>query len=256
MVDLIRPSRAGDQFHYLWAARRCLALLPPNDGPRWYQHRGSLHRRRFRDESAALADDTVIDIAEYYGDTNPSRAQRVRYMQLKHSTRRAATAWTASGLETTLKGFAEKYGRHLQQFGADYVSTRFEFWFVTNRPVSVIVVQAVDDAAHGTAPRRPAELQKLERVTGLAGAELSSFCGLLHFEDRQDDYWNQRNILLQEVERLPARFRLRRAGTTQGARDAQGSARSRAKIHSSGKPTSCALSETDESSLYPAQCRD
>ena len=70
---------------------------------------------------------------------------------------------------------------------------------MTNRPVSAKVMQAVDDAAHGTAPRRPAELQKLERFTGLAGAELSSFCRLLHVEDGQDDYWNQRNILFQEV---------------------------------------------------------
>ena len=26
--DLVRPSRDGDQFHYLWAARQCLQLLP------------------------------------------------------------------------------------------------------------------------------------------------------------------------------------------------------------------------------------
>jgi tRNA(Met) C34 N-acetyltransferase TmcA len=33
---------------------------------------------------------------------------------------------------------------------------------------------------------------------------LASFCRLLHFEDRQDDYWDQRNILFQDVaEYLP-----------------------------------------------------
>jgi hypothetical protein len=26
-TNLVRPSRDGDQFHYLWAARRCLRLL-------------------------------------------------------------------------------------------------------------------------------------------------------------------------------------------------------------------------------------
>ena len=26
--DLVRPSRDGDQFHYQWAARHCLKLLP------------------------------------------------------------------------------------------------------------------------------------------------------------------------------------------------------------------------------------
>ena len=29
MVNPVRPSRDGDQFHYLWAARRCLLLLAP-----------------------------------------------------------------------------------------------------------------------------------------------------------------------------------------------------------------------------------
>ena len=120
-------------------------------------------------------------------------------MQLKHSTRRAAQAWTASGLETTLRGFAGKYDELVQRFGADYVSTRFEFWFVTNRPVSAKVMHTVDDVARGTAPRYPVERRKLKRVTGLVDTELSSFCRLLHFEDGQDDYWNQRNILFQEV---------------------------------------------------------
>lgn len=29
-TNLVRPSRDGDQFHYFWAARRCLLLLSPN----------------------------------------------------------------------------------------------------------------------------------------------------------------------------------------------------------------------------------
>ena len=31
-ASLVRPSRDGDQFHYLWAARRCLLLLSPEQG--------------------------------------------------------------------------------------------------------------------------------------------------------------------------------------------------------------------------------
>ena len=29
---LVRPSREGDQFHYVWAARRSLRLLLPSSG--------------------------------------------------------------------------------------------------------------------------------------------------------------------------------------------------------------------------------
>ena len=163
-------------------------------------------------------------------------------------------AWTASGLKKTLKGFAEKYDRHLQKFGADYVSTRTEFWFVTNRAVNTKVVETVDDAANGTAPRHPAELKKLKRFTGLADAELSSFCRLLHFEDGQDDYWNQRNILRQEVSGyLPgpdsdAPVQLKELVT----RKALPEASQNPLIE---KIDVLRALGTDESSLYPAPCQ-
>ena len=248
MADLVRPSRDGDQFHYLWAARRCLALLPPTTDLVGISIEGASPK-----ESFALAGDTVIDIAEYYGDTDLSRAQRVRYMQLKHSTRRAAQAWTASGLETTLRDFAARHDELLQRFGADYVSTHIEFWFVTNRPVSSKVMQAVDDAARGAAPRHPSELQKWERFTGLACAELSSFCRLLHFEDRQDGYWDQRNILLQEVSGyLPgsdvdAPTQLKELVTRKALSESE-------HDRLIEKPDVLRALKTDESSLYPAPC--
>src|SRR5207237_10075446 len=59
--------------------------------------------------------------------------------------------------------------------------------------------QAVAEAANEVAPRHPGELKKLERFTGLAGGDLAAFCKLIRFEDRQDGYWDQRNILFQDV---------------------------------------------------------
>ena len=198
MANLVRPSRDGDQFHYLWAARRCLSLLSPQAGLVGVSIEGSSP-----DElpyvSADLAGEELIDIAEYYGDEEVSRAQLIRYMQLKHSSHHAAEAWTASGLEKTLKGFSSRYKDLLREFSDDNLARRLEFWFVTNRPISSDFTEAVGDAANGTAPSHPNELKKLERFTGLKGASLSSFCSLIRFEDRQDDYWDQRNILFQDI---------------------------------------------------------
>ena len=187
MANLVRPSRDGDQFHYLWAARRCLLLLGPQTHLVAVSIEGPAPDEVSRDP-AYSAGDAVIDVAEYYGSTCLTRATRVRYLQLKHSSRRASEPWTASGLKTTLKGFAARYTDRLREFSAGDLKNRFEFRFVTNRPVSDAVKQAVRDAA-----------PELEQVTGLVGGELSSFCGLIHFEDRQEDYWEQRNILFQEV---------------------------------------------------------
>ena len=212
-ASLVRPSRDGDQFHYLWAARRCLSLLSPEQGLVGVSIEGA-SPDEILPESADPAGDTVIDVAEYYGDTDPSRARRVRYTQLKHSSRHPQRVWTASGLQKTLKGFSAKYENLRHEFGAEDVTHRFEFRFVTNRPISLPIAQAVEDAAPGAAPRRAAPRHAIQanfknskRFTSLAGAELSAFCGLLHFEGRQDDYWDQRNILFSGGKRLFARCR-------------------------------------------------
>ena len=36
-------------------------------------------------------------------------------------------------------------------------------------------------------------------MVGLKGNQLAAFCKLVHFEDRQDDFWEQRNILFQDL---------------------------------------------------------
>ena len=199
MPNLVRPSRDGDQFHYLWAARRCLRLLSPQgdlvgiaiEGP-------SPHE--LPPESVQRPGEEAIDVIEYYGAEDLRRARLVRYIQLKHSSRHAAEHWTASGLKKTLVRFSERYQDLLQTLtDDDDVACRFEFWFVTNRPISPVFLRAVSDAAQETVPRNAAELKKLERTTGLEGSRLTQFCRLLRFEGRQDDYWDQRNILFQDV---------------------------------------------------------
>ena len=198
MPDFVRPSRDGDQFHYLWAARRCLPLLSSREDLVGIAIEGS-SPHELPSDAAALEGEEAIDIVEYYGNQDPSKARLVRYMQLKHSSRHAAEHWTASGLKKTLTDFSRRYLDLLRRFNHDDVVNKFEFWFVTNRPISPAFLEAVSKAAQETVPRHPAELHKLEHYTGLEGPELGSFCSVLRFEPRQDDYWDQRNILVQEV---------------------------------------------------------
>src|SRR5208283_2646794 len=100
--NLVRYSRDGDQFHYLWAARRCLQLLSPQtdlvaisiEGPSPDERTG---------EPPASEGEEVIDVTEYFGSEEIQRARLIRYIQLKHSTLHATEPWTASGLEKTVK---------------------------------------------------------------------------------------------------------------------------------------------------------
>ena len=193
--DLVRASRDGDYFHYLWAARRCLPLLSPQSGLVAITIEGASPAER-QSGGALNNGEELIDVGEYYGSEDLKQATLIRYIQLKHSTRNVSDEWTASGLEKTLRGFADRY----QAIQKDLQGApRLQMSLVTNRPISAAVREAVEDAARGRAARHPGELAKLERLTGFSGAELASFCNLLRFEGTQPGYWDQRNILSEDV---------------------------------------------------------
>jgi hypothetical protein len=83
--SLVRPSRDGDQFHYLWASRRCLQLLSAQGDLAAISIEGP-SPSEFAVTPVVDAGEEVIDIAEYFGSEDNSKARLVRYMQLKHSS--------------------------------------------------------------------------------------------------------------------------------------------------------------------------
>ena len=89
---LVRASRDGDQFHYLWAARRALQLLAPQSGLVAITIEGAA-TTEFPGAEQVEVGEQLIDIAEYFGSTELESATRIRYMQLKHSTLRVDEVW-------------------------------------------------------------------------------------------------------------------------------------------------------------------
>lgn len=249
---LVRASRDGDQFHYLWAARRALQLLTAQSGLVAITIEGA-STFELQAAGAIEAGEELIDIAEYYGSTAIEKATLVRYMQLKHSTLRVDDVWQLSGLEKTITGFSERYATLRKRLPTEPLHEKLEFWFVTNRPISTDIIEAVEDAALHRAPRHPANLAKLKRFTSLEDVEFASFCRTLRFEGRQDDYWSQRNILFHDVSGyLPeldvdAPTRLKELITR------------KALSESSANPAITKIDvlralRTDESDLFPAPC--
>ena len=179
--NAVRSSRDGDQFHYLWAARRCLRLLSPTDDLVAISIEEPSARETRLGESLEAGVDQ-IDVGEYYGSENLQEATLVRYIQLKHSTQNPTVAWTSSGLEKTIRGFSERY----QEFEKcnDFTAC-IEFCFISNRPISVNLMEAVEDAASETSSRHPNILKKLEDFTSLNGERLSAFCRLLKLKGGQ-----------------------------------------------------------------------
>jgi len=250
--ELVRFSRDGDQFHYLWAARRCLLLLSQSSGLAAISIEGASVSES-NGSSAIEEGEELIDIAEYYGNENFEQADSVRYYQLKHSTQTQNKPWTASGLEKTLKGFAKRYSALCLQFGSEPCDQKLQFFFISNRPTSSDILETLADAASETNPRHPKELTKLEKHTGLKSGELSRFCRLLHLEGQHEGYWNQRNILVQDINGylpdadMDAPVQLKELVNR------------KALSESSNNPTITKIDvlralKTDENSLFPAHC--
>lgn len=96
--SLINFSRAGDIFHYRWAAKRCLKLLDFNTNLHKITIEGSLEPDK--------PGECVIDVAEY---SVSEKESIVEYFQLKHSTTQLDCPFTLSGLKDTIVGFSERF---------------------------------------------------------------------------------------------------------------------------------------------------
>ena len=197
-TNLVRPSRDGDQFHYFWAARRCLLLLPPDAALKAVTIEGSSPFEA-AEANRITPGEQLIDVGEYYGSETLEQATLIRYIQLKHSTQRVEEAWPPSGLEQTLAGFAARYRELIERLNRTDLFGKLEFWFVSNRPISTDFLEAVHDTAEGIDTSHPAALEKLKRFTSLSGPALVSFCKLLRLQGGEGGLWDQRNILAQDV---------------------------------------------------------
>jgi len=190
--DLVRPSRDGDQFHYIRAARLCLQLLSPSS---------ELHTIMV--EGAADGDikggEDVIDLALYWGGKDLSSARRVSYHQFKHSTRHPETEMTAGQLIKTLKGFAARHKELVAGSNPEDVERRAIFEFETNRPVASSVKEAIKNLCEVDSQAPPSESERYLR-TKLAPLtpHLQAFARSLKIIDRSDGYLSQRRQLQQD----------------------------------------------------------
>lgn len=173
--DLVRYSRAGDAFHYRWAARRCLMLLDPGSGVESIFIEGS--------EESKLGGECSIDLAEYLKD------ERIRYFQLKHTTTRMDNPFRFSDLKSTLERFMERFSAN--------ETAPVSFYFVTNRPVSGQLKNAIKNIGEGKG-EGSAYFKKLKKLTKLNSGGIEEFCTRLSIWDTEGDFRQQKNHLRKE----------------------------------------------------------
>src|SRR5688572_17831612 len=125
--DLVRYSRAGDVFHYRWAARRCLRMIHPKSLLKRVVIEGSGENK--------IAGEYVIDVAEYSASSDGG-AEEIEYFQLKHSTKRLINSFHLSDLKDTIEGFAKRYRALANPKSRPHRSTFVKFSIITNRPIN------------------------------------------------------------------------------------------------------------------------
>ncbi|POD14032.1 hypothetical protein BKM05_26670 [Pseudomonas avellanae] len=194
--DLVRPSRDGDQFHYHWAARQCLGLLPGSNDLKAVTVEGPSS-----EESEDVIEQGVdlIDVGLYYGSETLIGARRVRYVQLKHSTRQVVEPWQAGGLSKTLRGFTKRYKKLLEQFSLAELKQKFRFEFTTNRPIDPRLEEALQDLTNAAKARHPSIEKTLLSYSALSGTQNSDFFSLFSFDADEPSLWAQRNLLSQDI---------------------------------------------------------
>jgi len=184
--QLVRYSRAGDAFHYRWAARRCLRLVELNSPLRCITIEGS--------KESEQAGEYAIDLAEY--SEPDANSETIAYYQLKHSTVRTSRAFFFSELEPTLEQFGKRYTASVVNRRKAGKARSVRFSFITNRSIPDKIKKAVAaiSGGHNTPIRG-----KFEQATGLKGSDLRNFCAALSLVDREGDYQVQKHELHGEM---------------------------------------------------------
>jgi GTPase SAR1 family protein len=187
--DLVAYSRAGDVFHYRWAARRCLGLVYSNASLRTIVIEGSKENEK--------EGEYVIDVTEYYDELNDRK--QIKYYQLKHTTVQKDTPFVLSDLKDTIEGFSKRFSQHLTETNAPV----FSFTIVTNRPLEDSFKRNINLLANDD-PVNDRFRETIEKYTGFSSDELSKFCKLLNFQDGEGDYNTQKDELRLEIAQLIA----------------------------------------------------
>ena len=197
-TDLVRSSRDGDQFHYLWASRRALLLLDPKSNLHTITIEGP-SKTEF--ENGYLEDgEEIIDVGEYYGSNNLEKTSSITYSQLKHSTVHANDPFPPSKLKNTIEGFAKRYKALVKQLGKDKVQSIIRFNFVSNRPISEDFYLSIQELKETETVTNANNLRKLEEFTGLKNKDLIDLFKLIKFQTDEDNYLIQRESLTQEIQ--------------------------------------------------------
>ncbi len=184
--DMVRNSRAGDNFHYRWAARFCLNMIKPGSPITSILVEQSKESERIGE--------CVMDMTVYSSTSNENT---VDYYQMKHSTVHADTHITLGDIRKTIEGFANRYQSHQD----DEERRIIKYNVITNRKIGHKLKQLVSGIVNDEEVDDKIKNQLIS-YTKLEDAELKDFCTNLILQGGEGNYEDQFYSLIGETGRL------------------------------------------------------
>ncbi|KQM62615.1 MULTISPECIES: hypothetical protein [unclassified Sphingomonas] len=231
-TDLVRFRNDGEDFHINWTTRRALRILGGRDGLVAVAVEGISDRDRYKGRRIAEGL-LVADTVEYHDGETLEDASLIVVNQLKYSTQHPDRPWSWSDVEPMMEQFAARYRKIARECGVAMARSKLRFRFVTNRPISKNVLDAIDHLIGKRAdPPKGHALTvttAMPTITKLAGNPLNTFLNLVDLGHREASREavaaraaKEANDLLPSIARDPVtvlRDTVRRFGTSTHAED-------------------------------------
>lgn len=212
VVDTVRASRDGHEFHEAWVARKCLGLLLPRDELVGIAVEGFANE----DQGGVSSEgNEIADAVLYFGrGANLQHAKRVVAVQVKYSKAAEHKPFRAADAKKTISKFARTYRACKTSLGAKKAREKLRFELVTNRPIEAALVEATK----GLAARSPlkgeakAQAKQVAAACKLTGKDLSEFAARLEMIGLTGDLReNKQQLALALVDWSDARDHMARA---------------------------------------------
>jgi hypothetical protein len=175
VVDTVRASRDGHEFHEAWVARKCLGLLLPRDQLVGIAVEGFANEDQ---RGVSSEGNEIADAVLYFGrSANLEQAKRVVVVQVKYSKAAEYKPFRAADAKKTIGKFARTYRTCKTSLGTKKAREKLRFEMVTNRPIEPALVEAIQGLAAQSALNGEAKAQakQVADACKLTGKDLAEF---------------------------------------------------------------------------------
>lgn len=185
VIDTVRASRDGHQYHEAWMARRALGLLLARDGLCAIAAEGL----SVEDEEGASAGTLEVADATFYYGQQPSfeQSSRLEITQFKYSVARVDVPLRLFDARKSIQKFATAEKDFITKHGEQPTRQKVRFALITNRPIASDLVKALEHAATGSMPSSKNVKEQYDQLCvaiSLKGDQLMAFAARVSLEGR------------------------------------------------------------------------